>query len=111
MAKRNTLLLARLMGKTGIVVERLEPSIAETLVIRVVELVQTGEFIEMLLSWLIAAVDRKVALSAGCRNAISECLAWVCSNVEQGKVRLDEVQLSEANRVFNMLHTGLNPVH
>jgi len=105
-SQKNNFTLLRLMGKTGIIIEKLDPQLAENLVIKIIELLESGEFIEFLLGWIIAVVDRKINLVSTVRNNLIKSLGNLCEN-EGSKGRLDEMQMSEANRVFNILK-GMN---
>ena len=95
--------LVRLMGRTGVgILDKLDSVVIAGLLPKVIELINSEEFIEMLLGWVIAVVDRKIALSPDIRASLTNTLSNICEG-ESKKGRLDEMQLSEANRAYNIL--------
>ncbi len=107
LGKRDDIMLARLMGKTGVVIDQLVSQNVEVLMERVVELIGAHEFVDLLLPWVIAAVDRKVPLAAGVQSSIMNCLSYLLGLESSGEYRLDELQISEVNRAYNILKASL----
>ena len=95
------------MGKTGIVIEQLDAQNIEFLVNKAVDLVKSREFVDLLLSWMVAAVDRKVNLSLNTQSVMLEALGGLLGLEGAEEYRLDEVQISEVNRVYNILKASL----
>ncbi len=107
LGKKDDLLLIRLMGKTGVVIEQLDGQNVEFLLSKVVDLIGSHEFVDLLLAWVIAAVDRKVPLSLNIQSSMLECLSYLLGLESSNDYRLDELQISEVNRVYNILKANL----
>jgi len=108
LGKKDDLLLIRLMGKTGVVIDQLDSQNVEFLLYKIVDLIGSREFVDLLLAWIIAAVDRKVVLSLNIQSAILEALSYLLGSEGASDYRLDEMQISEANRVYNILKASLS---
>jgi len=96
------------MGKTGVVIDQLDAQNIEFLLNKAVDLVKAREFVDLLLGWMVAAVDRKVNLSLNIQSIMLEALGGLLGLEGGEEYRLDEVQISEVNRVYNILKAALN---
>ena len=99
--------LVRLMGKTGVVIELLDVSNAKKFLAKALNSIKEREYIDFFLAWIIAAVDRDVELSIDVQNSILEIFKELLEVSFMDYFRLDELQVSEINRVYNLLHSCL----
>jgi hypothetical protein len=95
------------MGRTGIVIDKLDEQNIEFLLDKIVDLIGSGEFVDLLLPWIIAAVDRKVPLTLNVQSSIVECLTNVLNPKGAEQYKIDEVQISEINRITNLLKANI----
>jgi len=96
------------MGKTGIVIEQLDGQNVECLLGKAVDLIKAREFVDLLIDWVVAAVDKRVKLSLNTQGTIIDTLEDLLE-VEGGEeYQLDELQISEVNRAYNILKMNLN---
>lgn len=95
------------MGRTGIVIDKLDEQNIEFLLDKIIDLIGSGEFVDLLLPWIIAAVDRKVPLTLNVQSSIVECLTNVLSPKGTEQYRFDEIQISEINRISNLLKANI----
>ena len=102
LTRGNSFMLVKLIGKTGIVLDKLKDNIIENVLEKIAELISVGEFIELLLGWIIAVIDRKFNISNKVKDSLGNAMTILCEDDEM-MGRLDEMQLSEANRVLNIL--------
>ncbi len=56
-SKGEDLLLIKLMGKTGICLDRVERSIMEYLILKIISILKTKEFVHVLLPWVTELSD------------------------------------------------------
>lgn len=107
LGKNDDAQLVRLMGKTGVVIEQLDGQNVEYLLGRAVDLVKAREFVDLLIGWVVAAVDRKVKMSLNTQGAIIDTLGDLLE-LEGEEYQLDELQISEVNRAYNLLKMSLS---
>ena len=101
LAKHDDLLLIRLIGRTGIVIEQLDSHNTECLVKRMLDLIGSREFVDFLLPWISACVDRRVQMSIPLVRSIQNCLReLVLLGRDAG---IDEFQQCEVKRVYAVL--------
>jgi len=99
LSKSDPFVFVRLIGKTGIVLDELDLDIIENVLSKAAELIISGEFIELLINWIVVAIDKKYKLSNKLKRTLIRSISTVCENEK----RIDEMQISEANRVLNIL--------
>ena len=95
------------MGKTGVVIDQLDAQNVEFLLTKIVDIIGSREFVDLLLSWIIAAIDRKVQMSLNVQSSLIESLTYLISIEGSKDYRFDELQISEINRVYNILKANL----
>jgi hypothetical protein len=95
------------MIKTDVVIEHLDIQNTEYLLLKVIDLVKAREFLDLLLPWLISAVDRRFDLSLNTRSMIMETLEELLQSEESSEYRLDELQVKEVSRVYSKLRKEL----
>lgn len=99
------------MGKTGIVIDKLDEQNIEFLLDKIIDLIRSEEFVDLLVPWLIAAVDRKVQLTLNLQSNISECLWSILNPKETDHYNFSQVQISEINRISNLLKANLASIN
>ena len=104
------MLLIRLMGRTGVVIEHLDQPNIEFTLSKIIDLLSSGDFIDLLLTWVIAAVDRKIRLSINIQSNLARCLSELLSEELQSRHPIDAVQLAEVTRVYSLLKENLSPL-
>lgn len=109
--KNDALQLIRLMGKTGIIIDRLDEKNIEFLMDKIIELIRSEEFVDLLLPWLIASIDKKVPLTLNLQGNINECLLCLLNPKVTDHYHFTEVQLSEINRIANILGENLASIN
>lgn len=107
LSKVDTFMFVRLASKTGIVLDKFNAALIENVLTKIAEIVISGDFVELLLGWIITAVDKKFKLSVGLKGALENALTGLCEDDDKMK-RLDEMQLSEANRILNILKIDIH---
>eukprot|EP00826_Nyctotherus_ovalis_P009630 TRINITY_DN12547_c0_g1_i3.p1 TRINITY_DN12547_c0_g1~~TRINITY_DN12547_c0_g1_i3.p1 ORF type:complete len:198 (-),score=72.73 TRINITY_DN12547_c0_g1_i3:51-644(-) len=110
LGKNDDAQLVRLMGKTGVVIEQLDGQNVEYLLGRAVDLVKAREFVDLLVGWVVAAVDRRVKMSLNTQGTIVETLGDLLE-LEGEEYQLDELQISEVNRAYNLLKMSLSSLN
>ena len=91
------------MGKTGIVIDQLDGQNIDYLLTKALDLIKSREFVDLLIPWVVAAIDRKVRLSLNIQSAIMETLEELLELEGSEEYQLDELQISEVNRIYNIL--------
>jgi hypothetical protein len=99
------------MGRTGVVIEKLDEQNVEFLINKIADLIIAGEFTDLLLPWLIAAVDRKVVLTLNTQSSIIECFSQTLGPANAKIYHFDELQISEINRIINLLKANLASIN
>eukprot|EP00826_Nyctotherus_ovalis_P022490 TRINITY_DN17428_c0_g1_i1.p1 TRINITY_DN17428_c0_g1~~TRINITY_DN17428_c0_g1_i1.p1 ORF type:complete len:101 (+),score=26.51 TRINITY_DN17428_c0_g1_i1:451-753(+) len=90
------------MGKTGIVIDQLDAQNTEYLLTKSLDLIKAREFVDLLISWIIAAIDRDIKTSLNVRSSMMEVLRELLEE-EDEEYQLDELQVGEISRVYNVL--------
>jgi len=98
-------LLIKLMGKTGIIIEYLDTKNREYLLIKILEHLNRGEYVEFFLPWMISYIDRRMKLSISLLRGIIDLVQHFLSN-EMEKQKLSEFMICELNRIYNVINSS-----
>jgi len=98
------------MGKTGIVIDQLDMQNVEYLLMKTLDLIKAKEFVDLVISWVIAAVDRNIKLSLNMQSLMLEVLGGLLNSEESEEYQLDELQISDLNRIYNLLQMNFTSI-
>jgi len=92
--------LIRIIGKTGVIIEHLDITSLEHLLMRIAEMIREREFVDLVFPWIVAAVDNKMRIS---KTLKAEILTALEDLLKDHNFYLDQLQVDEINRIWNIL--------
>ena len=79
----------------------------EYLLTRILDMISSGDFIDFLLPWMTAWIDRKIPLTINLQSSILDCFGILLQAEDKDKTQLEEVQICEINRIYNLINNNL----
>jgi len=100
--------MIKLMGKTGICLGQLDPSLIHFLVQRIVTILATKEFVPVLLPWVTELSDLLLTNKAQrerilSQETVSDLIEVLIELINDTRSGIDEGQKNEINRIYENL--------